>query len=143
MKRLLYLIPFLLTGCVATQNIAVEERSRIYDLDYDLVFDATVQVLAEEGFAIIDAQREEGIINTDYRAEDRILFFFSGPTRRKVSALISTAPNGTQVLLNFDLQEYAEQTNSGVFRSLQVPTRVAQRYYREFFEALEEYIQRY
>jgi len=143
MKRyLLFLL--LLAGCVSTQNLSVQDRSRIYDLDYDLVFDATVQMLAEQGFAIIDAEKDEGIINTDYRTKDRILSFLSGPTRWKVSALVSLAPEGTQILLNFDLQEFVDQSptgGGGMYRSKPITERAAQRYYREFFGALENYLQ--
>ena len=143
MKYSLLLLPLLVLGCVSTQNIPAEDRSRTYDLDYDIVFDATVQMLAEKGFAIIDAQRDEGIINTDYRAEDRLFSFFSGPTRRKVSALISNTSDGTQILLNFDLQEFVDQSpggGDGIFQSQPRTPRVARRYYREFLTALESYL---
>ncbi|MCY3630605.1 MAG: hypothetical protein OXI05_06765 [Bacteroidota bacterium] len=143
MKHLFCFLPLLLAGCVSTQNIPVEDRARTYDLDYDTVFDATVQMLAEQGFAITDAEKEEGIINTDYRAEDRIFSFISGPTRRKISALVSNAPDGTQILLNFDLQEFVDQSpggGDGIYRSQALTPRVARRYYREFFDALEDYL---
>jgi len=148
MKRLLTLIPILIAGCVSTQSLPVEDRSRVYDLDYDLVFDAAVQILAEEGYAIIDAEKEEGIINTDYRAEDRLLSWISGPTRRKVSALVSTAPNGTKILVNFDLQEFVDQSfglgfGDRVYRSKPISPQAARRYYRDFFNRLEEYLDNY
>ncbi len=146
MKHFFLIFPLLWVGCVSTQSLPVEDRARTYDLDYDLVFDATVQMLAEHGFAIIDAEKDEGIINTGYRAEDRLFSIFRGPTRRKVSALVSIAPNGTKVLLNFDLQEHVDQSvesilgSGSVYRSQPVSARVARRYYRELFDSLEEYL---
>ncbi|MCY3593778.1 MAG: hypothetical protein OXH01_00865 [Bacteroidetes bacterium] len=142
MKRPLLLLPFLLIGCVTTQSLPAEDRSRTYDLDYDFVFDATVQMLAEQGFAIIDAEKDEGIINTDYRAEGSFLSFLSGPTRLKVSALVSDAPNGTRVLLNFDLQDVDDDAR-GVYNSRSLTPRAARRYYREFFGSLEDYLAPY
>jgi len=147
MKYYLLLL-LLLTGCVSTQSLSVTERSRVYDLDYDRVFDATVLVLAEHGYAVIDAEKDEGIINTDYRAHDRLFSFLSGPTRRKISALISTTPIGTQVLLNLDIQELSDGSpisgilggDSGNYTSKQVSPRQARRYYNELFENLENYL---
>lgn len=138
MKRFL-LLALLVAGCATTQSLPAEDRSRIYQLDYDLVFDATVQALAEEGFAIIDAEKDEGIINTDYRAESALLSFLSGPTRLKVSALISNADNGTHVLLNFDLQDANPSVESGnLYNARSLSPRRARRYYQEFFGAIED-----
>lgn len=141
MKRLLC-FSLLLAGCVTTQSLPVEDRSRTYDLDYDLVFDSAVQMLAERGFAIIDAEKDEGIINTDYRAEGEFLSFLTGSTRLKVSALVSDAPGGTRVLLNFDLQDVDVSGDvSGVYNSRSLTPRAARGYYRDFFEALDAYLE--
>ena len=139
MKRPLLLFAVLLAGCATTQSLPVEDRSRTYDLDYDFVFDATVQMLAEQGFAIIDAEKDEGIINTDFRLESSFLSFLSGPTRLKVSALVSDAPGGTRVLLNFDLQDVDDDV-SGVYNSRSLTPRAARRYYRDFFGLLDDYL---
>jgi len=145
MKYFPLLLLFLL-GCVSTQSLPVESRSRVYDLDYDLVFDATVQMLSEEGFAIIDAQRDAGVINTDYRADDGsfldFLFRNANTTRRKISALVSNAPNGTRVLLNFDLQEFTDPlVGNGTYRSVQLSPSTARKYYRDFFKNLNAYLE--
>lgn len=139
MKRFL-LLALLVAGCATTQSLPAEDRSRIYQLDYDFVFDATVQALAEEGFAIIDAEKDEGIINTDYRAESALFSFLSGgPTRLKVSALISNADNGTHVLLNFDLQDADPSLDSSnLYSARSLSPRRARRYYQEFFGAIED-----
>ena len=142
MKRPLLFFAVLLAGCATTQSLPVEDRSRTYDLDYDFVFDATVQMLAEQGFAIIDAEKDEGIINTDYRAESSLLSFLSGPTRLKVSALVSDAPNGTRVLLNFDLQDVDDDVR-GAYSSRSLTPRAARRYYRDIFDSLENYLAQY
>lgn len=141
MKRPIPLLFFLLAGCVTTQSLPVEDRSRTYDLDYDLVFDATVQALAEQGFAVIDAEKDEGIINTDYLApSDRFASFFFGDTRMKVTALISEAPNGTRALLNFELQDVNVDINSPDYTPRNLSPRAARRYYREFFDLLDSYL---
>ncbi len=141
MKRFLVYFPLLLAGCVTTQSLPVEDRSRTYNMDYDFVFDAAVQMLAEQGFAIIDAEKDEGIINTDYRAEGEFLSFLTGSTRLKVSALISDAPGGTRVLLNLDVQDADSSVDGGGFyNSRSLSPRVARRYYRDMFEALDAYL---
>ncbi len=143
MKYLLFL-PLLLVACTTTQNLPVEDRSRIYDTDFDDVFDATVQMLAEKGFAIVDAEKDEGIINTDYRAQGSVLSFLTGPTRMKVSALVSNTSSGTQVLLNFDLQDADTSGEAeGTYNSRSLTPRAARRYYQEFFGALDGYVARY
>ncbi len=143
MKRPLLFFAVLLAGCATTQNLPVEDRSRTYDLDYDFVFDATVQMLAEQGFAIIDAEKDEGIINTDYRLERssflRFLTSASDHTRMKVTALVSDAPNGTRVLLNFDLQDMDSDV-PGVYAATTLTPRAARRYYRDFFGFLADYL---
>ncbi|MCY4672899.1 MAG: hypothetical protein OXD43_03885 [Bacteroidetes bacterium] len=139
MKRFL-LLALLVAGCATTQSLPSEDRSRVYNLEYDLVFDATVQALAEEGFAIIDAEKDEGIINTDYRAESALFsFLYGGPTRLKVSALVSQADNGIHVLLNFDLQDANPSIESGnLYNSRSMSPRRARRYYQELFGEIEE-----
>ena len=144
MKRLLLFLPLLLVGCVTTQSLPVEDRSRTYDLDYDIVFDAIVQMLAEQGFAVIDAEKDEGIINTDYRAPgDRFMSFFFGDTRMKVTALISEAPNGTRALLNLELQDVNASPDSPDYAPRGLSPRAARRYYRDFFASLNNYLPQY
>lgn len=144
MKRPIPLLFLLLVGCVTTQNLPVEDRSRTYDLDYDIVFDATVQALAEQGFAVIDAEKDEGIINTDYRApRDRVVSFFVGDTRMKVTALISETPNGTRALLNFELQDVNADPNSPDYTPRNLSPRAARRYYQDFFNLLDNYLAQY
>ncbi len=139
MKRFL-LLALLVAGCATTQSLPSEDRSRVYNLEYDLVFDATVQALAEEGFAVIDAEKDEGIINTDYRAEGAFFSFLTGgPTRLKVSALVSQADNGIHVLLNFDLQDANPSVESGnLYNARSMSPRRARRYYQELFGEIEE-----
>ena len=138
--RYLFLSIFFLAGCVTTQSLPVGDRSRTYDLEYDFVFDMTVQVLAEQGYAVVDAEKDNGIINTDYRLQDDLLSFFTSPARMKISALISNAPDGTRVLVNFDIQD-AHEDAAGVYNSRSLTTRQARKYYTEFFSSLEEYLQ--
>ncbi len=144
MKHLLLFVPLLLVGCATTQSLPVEDRSRTYDLDYDIVFDATVQMLAEQGFAVIDAEKDEGIINTDYRSpQNRFMSFIVGDTRMKVSALISEAPNGTRALINFELQDVNTGPGSPDYTPRTLSPRAARRYYQEFFESLDNYLALY
>ena len=150
MKPPLLFIAVLFSGCVSTQYIPVDHSHptveyyvRTFDgLDHDIVFDATVQMLTEQGFTIIDTEEEKGIINTDYRVENRS--FNRRAIRRKISALVSNAPRGTQIQLNFDLQEIEDQILWGddvvIYRSKYLSPHAAQRYYREFFNALDEYL---
>ncbi len=134
----------LLVGCVTTQGLPVEDRARTYDLDYDIVFDATVQMLAEQGFAVIDAEKDEGIINTDYRSLGNTFWtLFEGGTRMKVSALISEAPNGTRALINVELQEENDGPNSPEYSVRNLTPRAARKYYQEFFDSLDSYLAQY
>ena len=139
-KRPLLFFPFLLVGCVTTQSLPVEDRSRTYDL----VFDATVQALAEQGFAVIDAEKDEGIIDTDYWSpRNRLIPFLPGTTRMKVSELISEVPNETQALINIDAIKEETLAIDGLLASTssrKMSPDAARRYYQEFFDSLEDYL---
>ena len=132
-------VPVGIKDQIYVKGVRNSDGSKIRN-DFVPEFDATVVALAEQGFAIIDAEKDEGIINTDYRAEGALFSFFSGgPTRLKVSALVSNADNGTHVLLNFDLQDANQSVESGnLYNARTMSPRRARRYYQEFFGAIED-----
>ena len=136
--RLLILPLILLAACATTQSLPVEDRSRTYDLDYDQVFDAVVMTLVNEGFSVIDAEKDEGIVNTDYRSEGRWLTLLTGATRMKVSALITEANSRTRVVLNFSLEDATDDLAPGTFQSRNVTGKRARRIYNDMFADIAE-----
>ena len=133
----LCLIAVLAAGCVTTQRLPVEDRSRTYDLAYPAVFNAVVTALAEEGYAVIDAKMDEGIINTDFLVESGFFpLIFGGPTRIKVTGWISDTESGVRVLLTIVLQD-ADVDPSGNYVSRNLPAEEARSYYTRLFERIE------
>ena len=134
MKRLysLLCITLLLAGCATTQSVSVESRTRTYDVGYDQVFDAVIAALTVDGYAVTDADRENGIINTD--ARERVgLRIFQG-TRTKVTALVRDGESVTTVVLNLAT---ATTTDEGGVDVSIMPAGVARDFYRELFAKIE------
>ena len=122
----------LLGGCATTQSISVETRTRIYDADFDPVFDAVVAALAIDGYAVTEADRDNGIINTDERVRVGLRIFQGN--RTKVTALVRTSDDGTTVVLNLSSTEANDEGGESV--SI-MPKGVAREFYRELFAKIE------
>ena len=122
----------LLAGCATTQSIPVESRTRMYDASFDQVFDAVVAALTIEGYAVTDANRDSGIINTDARVRLGLRLFQGN--RTKVSALIRDTDDGTTVILNLSSTSANEEGGESV---AVMPKSAAREFYRELFSKIE------
>ncbi len=137
MRIALLFVAVIVAGCATTQSLPVEDRGRIYDMSFDVMFDAIVMALSEEGFAVTDARKNEGIINTDFRTGSSFTAYFrGGPTRTKVNALVTSMEAGTQVLLNIALED-ANIEGRNVYATRNMSTRSARRFYSELFARIE------
>ena len=130
MKRITFgaLALVLLAGCATTQSLSVESRTRTYDIDFDQVFDAVIAALAVDGYAVTDADRDNGIINTDERVGLGLRLFEGN--RTKVTALVRDVSNGTAVVLNLS----STSANEDGGEAIQImPASAAREFYRELF----------
>ena len=126
-------------GCATTQSIPIEDRSRTYDVAYDVAFDAVVTALAEEGYAIEEANQDQGIINTDFLVGSALdAFWLDGATRIKVNALIRDSDAGTRIVLNIALQDAEDAITGNInFTSRSLTSRRAREYYERLFMHVE------
>lgn len=122
------LVLVLLAGCATTQSLSVESRTRTYDAYFDQVFDAVMAAFVVDGYAVTDADRENGIINTDERVRLG-LGLFEG-NRTKVTALVRDVGNGTTVVLNLSSSVANEEGGESVQL---MPASAAREFYRELF----------
>ena len=137
MRIALFFLAILVTGCATTQSLSVDDRSRSYDASFDVVFDAVVMALTEDGFAVTDARKEEGIINTDFRTGSTFAAFRrGGPTRMKVNALVSSTDAGTRVVLNIALED-ANIEDRDLYATRNMTERAARRFYNGLFAHIE------
>lgn len=127
----------LLAGCATTQSIPVETRTRTYDANFDQVFDAVVAAFAVDGYAVTDANRDSGIINTDERVRLGMRLFQGN--RTKVTALVQDSDAGTTVVLNLSTSSANEEGGAAV--SL-MPKSAAREFYRELFGKIEAQLNR-
>ncbi len=118
---------------LSTLDLPAEDRTRTYDLNHSFVFDATIRMLAEQGFSIKNVDKSKGVIITDFRYREAISLARTSdsPTRVRVYALIQIAPDGTQVFLSLDLQELSGESPQ-VYEPINLISSEARRYYRDF-----------
>lgn len=127
-----------LVGCSTTQSLPVEDRSRTYDVAYDIAFDAIVTSLVEQGYAIEDADKDQGLINTDFLLQQSLASWLRGGTSRmKVSALVRDTEAGVRVVLNLALQDADEAFTGPNYSSRNLTARKARQLYTLLFEHIE------
>lgn len=100
------------------QSIDVNKRTRVFNADYKTVFKAVVGYCNERSFAIIMADKDLGIVNTDWKENSGVSKFFTGNKRAKINfGLKETADGkGTRVVLTVSAQ------SQGMFGTYQEAT---------------------
>ena len=96
---LLSLLGLSLTGCVTTISLPREDRTRVYQDDFDTVFKATAHALHEEGYALFDIDYLGGVIETDE------LFNAGREEFSRVVASVSEWDDGTHLLLIYYMED--------------------------------------
>lgn len=95
-----YFLLIILTACATMQTINVENRSRIYNADYNKVLKAILSYCNEYSFPITYVNENLGIINTDYK-ENAGASKILGNYRYKLNYNISKIDdNKTKVVIN-------------------------------------------
>lgn len=61
-KSILAALALLLAGCAHTYNMPEAERSRAYQVDADLVWDAALASVDDIGLALVESEQEHGRI---------------------------------------------------------------------------------
>ncbi len=102
MKRLL-LLPvtgLFLVGCTTTIGLPREDRTRVYQDDFDTVFKAAAGVLRQEGYLLFDIDYLGGVLETDE------LFDVHREEFTWVQASVSEWEDGTHLLLIYYLEKF-------------------------------------
>ncbi|MDE2957052.1 MAG: hypothetical protein OXU68_08625 [Bacteroidota bacterium] len=137
-----YIAPALLllivVGCSTTQSIPIEDRSRTYDVSYDVAFDAVVLALAEQGYAVEEANKEQGGINTDFLLQESFLSWLSSSaSRMKVTSLVRDTEAGVRVMLTIALQDSDPEATGPNYSSRNLRASQARRVYDSLFAHIE------
>lgn len=93
MKKAFIFLVLAACGCATTQSIKEEYRTRLYEKDIPTVFGAVVKYCNSKGFPIIMADKELGIINTDYITNSGLSKALIGGERGKLYFYIVQANN--------------------------------------------------
>ena len=121
----------ILAGCATTQSVSVESRTRTYEHSYEDVFDAVVSAFAADGYAVVTADRENGIINTDERVRSGMQLFEGN--RTKVTALVREKDEVVSVILNLSTTTANETGGEDV--QIMLPG-IAREFYRDLFDQI-------
>ena len=136
MKRFIPIIAsiFIFT-CATMQSIPLEDRSRIFTTSYDQAFSATSSFLSEKGFTFKTINKEDGLIDTDYKQGSALAAFFIGDKRSKVNVFFYRVDeNNTKIALTLVTEQ------KDVFRGWQaesVTKSEALKFYDVYFTEIE------
>lgn len=96
------------------QSLEVTKRSRTFDRDYQTVLKAVVDYCTENGFPIQNVDKEFGLINTDYKANENLGLPIVLESRSKINfALKSISATQTRVVANVSIQKHGGTTWTG------------------------------
>jgi hypothetical protein len=91
----------LFSSCSTMQTIDISKRTRKFNADYLSTFKAVAGYCNERGFAITMADKDLGLLNTDYKENDGTTKFFFGNYRSKLNfSMKMVSENETQVIVN-------------------------------------------
>ena len=99
------------SGCATGQvTWGPEERAmitnRAFPFAYEMVFDAVLRTFEDNGYPIINIDKKNGLVNTDYKSAGAVLF---GTGKVKMSArIIKEEDNITRVNLNIHFEGYSD-----------------------------------
>lgn len=135
LRLIAIIMSLLFYGCATMQSISVQNRTHVYNASYINTFKAAIDYCNEKSFAILQADKDLGIINTDYKEADGASAFFFGNKRVKINlSLKDIASDSTQIIAIISAQ------NAGAFGSWQQATMSesqAADYYNMLFTGIE------
>jgi hypothetical protein len=139
MKYILALLISLLLGCAVTmQTLDVTQRSRTFNNNYPTIIKAINEYCIEKGFAITTMDRENGIVNTDYKEGTATSKLFFGNTRAKINFSISKiSDDSTKVTL---LASTEEQRGLVGWQQMTMNESSAQDFYNQIFDGITKNI---
>lgn len=97
---LLLLLGLSLLGCATTLSLPAEDRTRVYQTDFDVVFKALIKTLIQEGYFLNEIDYWGGVITTAERYDT---------SRKEISqvlASVSEWDDGTHVRLIYVLDSH-------------------------------------
>ncbi len=141
LSYLVFFLIFVITGCAGTgpseTALSPSDRIKVFDSEYYGTFNAIIQALKNEGYSLVTADGDNGLIYTDYQLASTIGAPISGNHQIKVEAVVEKGENGSQVTLTLRVQQEIALTGGP---SSGVQEAEAQQYYRELFEKISAYI---
>jgi hypothetical protein len=121
-------------GCSTMQTLNVSDRQHTFNAPYMKVFRAALNYCSEESFAVLLADKELGIINTDYK-EAAVTEIFFGKSRAKINFTIKKIDSTeTNIILIVSAEE---QGDYGNWSQMTLTEGQAKDYYQKIFEGIE------
>jgi len=120
-------------------------RSRIISVSDEMLFNATLQSFSEQGFSISMADKESGIISTDYKTGKRASTAIIGISRIKLNAIISQSNNRSRIVLtiSYESGRPVDHRVGGIVNSVWQPIPVSEKKAIDLYEYyLSDIIQR-
>lgn len=114
------------------QSLKIEDRSMIFDDDYNTVLKAVLTYCNEKAFPILTVDKELGLINTDWKELSNII---TGTARMKINFIITDVKGKTKVSANIQAQQpgIAGQWSAMTMMEVQVKS-----YYKKLFDGIKE-----
>lgn len=137
MKRIIpAIIIFFLTGCAMGQLAWTPEQrqqitSRVYAVSYNTAFDKILNRLKEKGAPVSSADRENGIIITDWMSMGAVMF---GTGKQKVNMnFLKLDERSTKISLYIHLEGYSDTIGMAMTDDL-----IDEKHYAEIFKGIDE-----
>lgn len=130
-----FLVCCLVVACATTQTIDVSLRTNVFQADYLTTFKAVVDYCNDGGFAIVMADKELGILNTDYKESGGASSFFFGNSRAKINfSLKKVSETETKVIVTISGEK---QGAFGSWTQATMTEGEAKGYYQSVFEGVQ------
>ncbi len=136
MKNLSIALVIIFCYCATTgmQEDSIYGQTRVIQATYESVFQATLDYLPERGYTIKKADRESGVIETNYQSGAGVAIGFTGDKRAQVKCkLIKIDDNQTRLTL--ELFSEIRDPQSG-WQYVAPEYQAARVIYDRFFEAI-------
>ena len=133
MDRWLWVLLFvsLLTGCMTTQSVPVDDRSRTIDAPPRVVLDAVIATLTVEGYPVDYVDRRSRLVSTGYKYERAFL----DERRIRANAYVDGVGEGrTRLTLLLSLEDVDEH---GKVSAETLRGSTARELYRELLDEVE------
>ena len=135
MKTLLVILSCIALSCATTQSINVEKRTHVYPSPYMVTFKAALDYFSNAGYPLLQADKDLGLLNTDYKSNEGIAKFLGSDQRYKINMnLIRIGQDSTKAVANIT---WEKQGKFGSWEAVSITEGQAVDFYNEIFAGID------